>query len=131
MQFFDGPSGFDEGSCQIIKQPRMRRRVTACAEIARRTNQPCAEMVLPDAVYHHSPRKRVVLIDDRLGQFRSPASSDERLAVLSGKDEQKLRFDFLALIFGLSAQKDIAGFRIGYIFQALRAFWRPPVGLRQ
>ena len=63
VQRFQFPTALHEFVRQPFQQFRMRGRVAAHAEIVDRANQTLTEMMLPDAIHHHSrdQRARAVL----------------------------------------------------------------------
>ena len=66
---------------QIVEQLGMRRRLAAQAKIARRADQPGAEMLCPYTVDQHAGRQRIVGRHDSLGQLQSTAAVAKRLSI--------------------------------------------------
>src|SRR5215831_8787451 len=64
---FYRPAALDELLCQVIEQLRIRRSLTARAEVVRRRDDTFAEMILPDTVDHHTGSQGVVRIGDPVG----------------------------------------------------------------
>src|SRR5438067_2094209 len=56
----------------------MCRRSAESAEVARRANDPLAEVVLPDAVDHDARRQRIIGRADPAGQFQPAAARGDR-----------------------------------------------------
>jgi hypothetical protein len=74
----------------------MARRFGAQTEIARRFHQAGAEVMLPDAIYHHACRERVVSTGDGTGQFEPAAALTERLALRTREHSEELPRHFVA-----------------------------------
>ena len=82
MQRFDRPAGLDELPRQPVEQFRVRGPLAFGTEVARRADDPFAEVMLPDAVDHHTGRQRVVCGPEPASQLRPAAArADRRLPV--------------------------------------------------
>ena len=57
---------------QPIEQIGMRRPRTHVAEVAGRSHQPFAEMMLPDAIHDHASGERIFGAGDPAGQCEAP-----------------------------------------------------------
>ena len=89
MHRLDAPAALDEGMGQPVEQLGMRRRLAVLAEVARRRDDPPAEMLLPDPVDHHPGGQRVVGARDPPRQRHAPAAGGE-LPVAVGLDDGRL-----------------------------------------
>jgi len=68
---------FDKACGQIIQQFRMAGAIPLEAEIARRLDDPAAEMLFPDAIDNDASGKRRGFGQDRIGQVDPPAAGGQ------------------------------------------------------
>ena len=76
----------------------MSRRLGASAEIARRSNESCAEVMKPQAIHKDPCRQWILLAGDGFGQFEPSAAFGKGLPLLACEDFQELFWDFFALV---------------------------------
>src|SRR5215510_1072543 len=81
MHLLDAPAARNELASQPIEQVEMRRAPTLQAKIARCRNDAPPEVMLPDAVDHHSRGQRIVGAGNPFSECSTPIRS---MAVLSG-----------------------------------------------
>src|SRR5262245_41559472 len=67
----------------------MGRRVAASAEIARCAHESRPEVMLPNAIHHHTCGERVVRAGNLAGQFQAAAAFSERLRLRSVENGKK------------------------------------------
>src|SRR5436190_16608076 len=105
----------------------MRRRLRAQPKIARREDQPGAEMFQPDTVHYDAGGERIGRIRNGLGEFQSSASFLKRFTVVAGKHFQELSLHIRAFIASVAAKENM-GVRGGWIVhQSHGAWWRAGV----
>ena len=78
MQFFQAPAAFHEFDRQPVEQFRMRRLFTQPPEIARRADDPPAEVVHPDPVDQDARDKRMLATGQVAGISQAAAGVVER-----------------------------------------------------
>src|SRR5438552_10307779 len=98
MQFFHRPAVVHKIARQPIEHCRMSRRLCASAEIARRSNESCAEVMKPQAIHKDPCRQWILLAGDGFGQFEPSAAFGKGLPLLACEDFQELFWDFFALV---------------------------------
>ena len=111
------PAACDELYRQVVEQPGMRRPLAKLAEVAGSGHEPPAEMLLPDAVDHHSRREGVFGRRDGLGQRQPPAAVAEFLPRLFAEHLQESRRRHLAQVLGIAP--DCYAYLFDFFFLAI------------
>ncbi len=83
----------------------MRRWLASFAKIARRGYQPAAEMILPDAVYHHARGQRIFRVRDPVGKLQPPARRRSSRQCLAAQNLRKTPRHFLACVLWIAPQQ--------------------------
>src|SRR4051794_29525678 len=68
----------DQFRCEPIEQGRMGGSIPLYPKIARGSSQAAAEMIMPEAVHHHSGGQRVLWIGEDVSQRSAPAGRIDR-----------------------------------------------------
>ena len=106
VQVLERPAAFHKFRRKPVEQFRMRRLVAPESEIARRSDEALAEMVMPEAIHEDARRERIVAMGDPLGQ-RTATLAFRRggVAKFSSRmfgPSKARREDFLRLVFGIA-----------------------------
>ena len=105
----------DELPGQPVEQFRVRGAAAEFSKITRRLHDTPAKVSVPQAVHHHTRRKRVILAGDPLDQRHAAAACgptleriqpDRRRFRVPGHDARKTGLHHLAVIVVFAAQLD-------------------------
>src|SRR5256885_16405787 len=95
MHGFDTPPFLHEPPCQPVEQFRMTWGFGSQTEIARRPHQASAEVMLPNAIYHHARGQWVLGVRNGAGKFKAAIAVLEGLPFRTGEHLKKLARHFL------------------------------------
>src|SRR5262245_60727174 len=108
----------------------MRGPFAQAAEVARRTDDPAPEMLLPDSVHEDAGRQRILRIGNGLGQLLASAPVVELFGIVASDDSQKSPWGRVALIRGVAANVHVEVGWIGLCQSVGRSDWRRSVLLQ-
>ena len=128
VQFLQRPTLVHETRGKVIEQLRMRRRLGAQSKIARRGDQPHAEMFQPNTVHNDACRKRIAPIRNGLGEFQSSAALLKYFAIFTSDNFQKLTRHIRTFIAGVAAKENMRVGGCWVVHQSHRA--RRGAGMR-
>src|SRR5437762_652180 len=95
MHRFDAPPFLNETSCQPVEQLQMTWQFSSQTEIARRSHQASAKVMLPNAIHHHARGQRVLRVCNSSRQFETAIPMLKRLAFWTCDHFKKLARHFL------------------------------------
>src|SRR2546430_1216086 len=91
-------------------------RLAHFAEVVRRTDKCCTNMVLPDAVDHHPCSEGVVGIGNGFGELEPAAAILEQRRLAFGQDRKKSTGRFLSLVLLVSVNINVQVLRFLLVF---------------
>ena len=106
MDLLERPARVNQTVCEPIEKLWVSRSVPHSAKIVGSSDEPAAEMVLPDPVDDHSCGQRVCGIGDRASQFEPATSGGEQRPVGSGKDLEETSRRYWARFAEVATQGD-------------------------
>ena len=112
MERLQRPAVPDQPLRQVIEQRGVAGAVAGLPEVARRADDPLAEMMLPQPVHDHSRRERIVGCGDGFGQFPSAAAIGERRRISAGQHLQEPPRRFVAKVLRVPADVDAQVLRL-------------------
>src|SRR5215471_21484643 len=97
----------------------MARPVPLRAEVTRRAYQPLAEVMLPDAIHHHTRSQWIGRVRDRLSQFHAPCPVVEPPRIARGQNRYEMGRRRSAGVVPVTPNPDPLFRRILFVFDHL------------